>query len=417
MKRTRLLAVIAPVVFAPLVYAGDEECCTSVTQKGSLLVFPSVEVEWRPGGAISVDTVIHIANDYFEDVAVQLYFVNGDLPMDAVFAGDPPQLVSEAEPGWNFADCQFDLTADQATSWSAVSGMPGGCQPFTVLDPDGRPNPERSLGYRMLRGYVLAWAVDSAGEEISWNHLSGYAMSVNYHEVAASEYEAYAFQVRDSELGSPSDARPGLLLLNGREYDALPDTLLWSFEAAGVSRIFDLGGVVSSNTDLTLMPMEADFREVGFERVITTARYDIWNENERRFSGTQHDLTCWRQQLISEYPSPNHLVLTNLQTNHGKARIRGLGGVNCGSPNLPVPIIGVAQRDLMFGVVCAGTALSSSTLVGQGCETGAILFDPAGGAGGASSLGTNVLDGSDRRESEEKRAGRTNASTKVERGN
>jgi len=403
-------------VFSADLLAGNERPLTNVSQKGSLLLFPSVQVGWRPNGEIFLDTAIELLNDYTQDVRVQLYFVNGDPPMEQVIAGDPPEIVSQAEPGWNFSDCMIKLTANQVASWSAARGMAGGCAPFTVLDPDGRPDPERSAGHRMLRGYVLAWAVNNAGEEIRWNHLSGHATTLDYHEIAASEYAPYAFRVRSGQTGAPSDARPGLLLLNGREYDALPDTLLWTFEAAGVSRIFDLAGVVSSNTDLTLMPVESDFRHDGFERVTTTARYDIWNENEQRFSGTQHELTCWHQKLLSEYPSPNHLVLSNLQTNRGKARIRGVGGTNCGSASLPAPIVGVAERALMFAVTCAGTAKSSATLKGEGCESGAVLFDPSGLADNGLQAVVGVSGRSNRTGSGGKKAARTSSPTSAERG-
>ncbi len=393
LKRASLLRVVPFVVLAPALCSGGDNFRTSVSQKGSLLLFPSVEIQWRPDGNVSIDTFIHIANDYPEDVEVQLYFVNGDPPRDAVYAGDPPQVIVAAEPGWNFVDCQFKLTGNQTTSWSAVNGMAGGCQPFTILDDDGRPDGERSPGFRMLRGYVMAWAVDSAGEEISWNHLSGYALSVDYHEIGASEYGAYAFQALRSERGAPSGGDPGMLLLDGQEYDAVPDTLLWSFEAAGVSRIIEgLGGTLSSNTELTLMPVVADFRNNGLALATTTARYDIWNENERRFSGTQHDITCWHQSLISRYPAPNHLILSNLQTNHGKARIRGVAGGGPGSPNVAMPLLGVAQRFSMFGVVCAGFGLSSKTLIGMGFESGTIAYDPIGAGGDELQADSGVLD-------------------------
>ena len=56
----------------------------------------------------------------------------------------------------------------------------------------GRPAQDGS-GERVLRGMVLAWAVDSMGSEIRWNHLKGDAVIVNYAKTAAWEYSAWAF--------------------------------------------------------------------------------------------------------------------------------------------------------------------------------------------------------------------------------
>ncbi|MBU0719411.1 MAG: hypothetical protein KJ749_14280, partial [Planctomycetes bacterium] len=55
----------------------------AVAMKGSLVIFPKVEVRWDGYGNVIQDTFIDLTNDYSEDVLVQMYFVNGDAPAAA----------------------------------------------------------------------------------------------------------------------------------------------------------------------------------------------------------------------------------------------------------------------------------------------------------------------------------------------
>lgn len=348
---------------------------TDVSKKGSLLVYPAVEIEWNAAGEVVLDTIFTITNDYFDEVRVQLYYVNGDAPRDAIIAGDPPVIISDAEPGWNFADCEFTLTADQSLFWSLATGSPQGCQPFAVIDPDGRPDPDGITGRRVLRGFVLAWAVDAEGREIKWNHLSGGATTIDYELTSAWEYGPYAFAANSLDHGQQTDDRPGQLILNGREYDAPYDVLILTFDAAGASHSTGNGITVSSDTDLTLHLIEADLRDENFGLVNTLVRYDIWNMNERRFSGTQHPLTCWHQRLFSDLGLPNNFLRSVLQTDRGKTRIHGLPQEDCSPRFLPAAVLGVARTKLAFSGQTSGQESTSETLIGSGCEEAAILYD------------------------------------------
>jgi hypothetical protein len=97
--------------------------------------------------------------------------------------------------------------------------------------------------------------------------------------------------------------------------------------------------------------------------------------NERRFSGTQHPVTCWWQRLLSRYAPPNNFLRVNLQTDNGKARINGVTGEVCDDVNhLPAPMLGVIRNRIVFSA-STGVASAASGLIGQGCESGAILYD------------------------------------------
>ena len=360
------------------------------SKKGSLLIYSKVEIKWNMVGAqyvVAQDTFLDLTNDYPGTVFVMLQFINGDPPLEAVYTGDPGTLVERAHLGWNSVDCQIMLTQNEPTYWSALTGLPGGCQPFTVLDPGnppGRPDLDGPAGSRVLRGYVLAWAVgifdavDPVFEEIRWNHLKGDAVIVNYATTTAWEYNAYAFQAVTAMHGYPTDTVPGQLLLDGIEYDTCFDTLLLDFYATGSQALSNGGRVVSVDTDLTLFPVSADLRQETEGPVLTKANFDIWNMEEVLMSSMDRCITCWDQTLLSNYDAPNYFLLQNLQTDKGKARINGIASpVVCGDESEDAALLGVAKKVLAFSGACTGLAEAGMTLVGMGEEDATILYDIA----------------------------------------
>jgi hypothetical protein len=324
--------------------------------------------------------------------------VNGDPELDPVFAGTPPVLVTEGEPGCNWVDCGIVLTPDQPIYWSAASGNPAGCQPFSVLDPDagngpGRPDlnaadPDSS---RVLRGFIVVWAVSAAGNEIVWNHLSGKVTIVNYLNESAWEYDAWAFQARGSAHGEALPT-PGVLHLDGVEYDMAFDMLLFDFMAVGSTALSTPDDSVTVDTHLTLHPVSADLRQETDGPITTKAHFDVWNMNERKFSGTERCITCWDQTLLSNYGPPQTFFQTNLQSDKGKARINGLRADRCdencfdhadGLDELfglefvcsqPAALLGVAAKVLHFNGG-SEVAEAGSNLVGMGLESATIRYD------------------------------------------
>ncbi len=406
---------------------------TSSTEKGSLLVFPDIEIKWDAAGRLIQDTVVTLHNDYPADVDVKVYFVNGDEPLEEVFIGFPIMRLDEAEPGWNTADCRFQLTSKQPTYWSAANGRNGVCQSFGVLDPPalfdlpGRPDPETNGETRVLRGFMIAFAIGlrdvamspypdpiaadnwppvQIWQEINWNHLSGSAMVVNYQDSAVFEYGAYAFSANKSNRGEPTDEYPGRLLLDGFEYEHVFDQLLLDFYAPGSTTLSRRAGAgpgivpVSLDTDLTLLPMWIDVRQDNEGPFTVKAEVEIFNQNESKFSGTRKCITCWNQTLLSEYVDedsiPNHFVLTTLGTDKGQARITSVFSDECRGafPNVagvpeqppimllsPGPFLGVTNKILSFN---AGERIehAGTTLPGSGTRNGVIVYDvviPPGG--------------------------------------
>lgn len=420
-------------------YLGDDtECNTnscnadqrlSTVKKGSLLVFPGIELRWAAsavagGGGdpvLTQDTILTLVNDFTRDVKVKLYFVNGDAPTAAIYADDLETiLVERAHRGWNQVDCAIDLTANESTYLVMSNGV-GGCQRFSILDPGtppGRPNVDPEGG-RILRGFVIAFAVDADQNEISYNHLSGHADIIDYELRSAWEYQAYAFQAINPSTGTWTDGTPGELSLDGVEYDYAFNTLLFDFFAVGSTAYSTDDVTVMLDTDLTLMPMDIDLRQDSCGPVTTKAHFDIWNANEDFRSGTTRCITCWDQTLLSAYGVDNNFILADLGTDKGKARIDGVESFECDNlfvpPTLddailqwllqndrvcemdfnvaggsPQPIdccsytindsqssalLGVAAKILSFSGAATGKTWAGMNLVGAGQQRGQILFD------------------------------------------
>lgn len=343
-------------------------------QKGSLLVFPKVELKWSSAGDLIQDTFLSIENDFPQGVKVHWHFVHGDPPADAVFSG--PVMIERAHPGWNHFDAQIQLTTNQPSYASLSTGSPLGVQPFSILDPGvppGRPDADGAPGDRVLRGYAVAWAVDlTTDEEISWNHLSGSVTIVNYGTLGAWKYNAYAFQAESAALGDPTDGVPGQLLLDGVEYSTLPDEVIVDFYAEGAI-IQSLGSAPATMAnDLTLLPFPLDLRQDSDGPTVTKATFTVWNENGVQFSGSQKCVSFWDETMLANYQAPNHFTLAAVTTNKVRARINGAASVTCSS-SVDAPILGVLSKKLDFGAGVSDTV--GSTLTGLGDQASIILYD------------------------------------------
>ncbi|MCP4590027.1 MAG: hypothetical protein GY842_04735, partial [bacterium] len=214
MARKLVLATLAcAVLMAPAaVFAADR---VSASEKGSILIYPKIELRWDSTGNLIQDTFIDLTNDHQDLVEMKGYYVNGDGPLDADPGATPPE---RAHKGWNSKGFSFDLTGNQPSYWSAATGQPGPDQAvakFTSLDPgspNGRPDPDGSSD-RVLRGYLIVWATTDTGEEIRWNHLKGDAVIINYMAGAAWEYTTFAYATGTNNVanGAETDGTPGQL--------------------------------------------------------------------------------------------------------------------------------------------------------------------------------------------------------------
>jgi hypothetical protein len=274
-----------------------------------------------------------------------------------------------------------------------------------VLDSDGpgRPDPETSGAERILRGYVVMWAVrfneaENIWEEIRWNHLKGDAVLVNYANRTAWEYNAWSASARcglqgdslldcvlrdDNGTCCEAEVIPGQLDLDGFQYDIAFGSLLLDFYASGTTALSGGNVTASVNTDLTLHPVTLDLRQDGGGPVLTKVEAEIWNENENKFSGTRRCICCWDQTLLSDWSRseaiPNHFLLNALGTDKGTARLTGVAsfecdyGEICGIEPRRVPIAGFNGLDLSRDASLLGLATKFIAFSG-----GVVKYDTAG---------------------------------------
>lgn len=340
-----LVSVLCPTILMSSAALAQVQDRVSATEKGSLIYISDVELKWNAAGALTQDTFIQLTNDNTTGVNVQMYFIQGDLPL----AAQPPQPAPPAPPvaiterahlGCNWIDNSIYLTANQPTYWSAATGQPGvgGLSPWSVLDPagiggPGRPDldPGAPAGSRYLRGFIILWAVDNNNKPISWNHLAANATIVNYGQGSAFEYNGWSIQVvaaintGDVVPGAFTAGSPplGKLVMDGVSYAKVFDLLLMNFQAVGATA-FSGPKLVTSNTDLTLHLVTHDLRENNRGPSYTKAKFDVWNQNENKFSNAERCIVCWYQALLGTWaPNANHFLRQNLQTDVGKARIDG----------------------------------------------------------------------------------------------
>lgn len=218
----------------------------STSTKGSLLIYPKVEVKWNAQGKVIQDTFIQVNNDNRNaGVHVNMLWINGN---------DPNLCDSE--------HFDTDFTHQQAVWFSAALGTPLGAVPFPLVAPRIPDTDPRNPGGTRVHGALLIWAVDLTGKEIKWNHLFGEATIVNYKLAAAIDYNAYAFRaIAGADDGALLLEPYGTLDLNAIEYDMPANTLVFPFFAVdaviyptngGKFRVLDI--------DIALMPLLRDYR-------------------------------------------------------------------------------------------------------------------------------------------------------------
>lgn len=200
----------------------------NTTQKGSLLIFPRIDVSDYK------DTIIRITDDYAKPVQLKCYFMDIDK---------------------NKVDFEVKLTMNQPFWFSASSGegtLP--VQPFPKF-----PNPY--TGEINYTGELKCWAVSYDGaNQISWNHLVGSATIYDYHSGQAAEYNAWGFEALAAQ-GSIV-GHPGRLNLDGMSYDKCPRTLIGQFAPTGDDNEIQYGDWIRGSTvQLSVASCTQDLRQ------------------------------------------------------------------------------------------------------------------------------------------------------------
>jgi hypothetical protein len=305
------------------------------SQKGSLLVFPKVQVEIADNGTVWFDTIITIGNDHSLDVNLECFWVDAEQKT---------------------ADFMFTLTGYQPTWFKASDGL--GSHGWGV-SPFGPGNKE---------GELKCWAMavnEATMEEYQalFNHLYGTAILVDLRNAASLEYSAYAFKghypdssgVYKTRLGST-----GTLVLDNNypspSYDTGSAYITFNFVTTPPP---GSNAPTASKTELTLVPLRQDLRQDRLP-TCTKAKFDVWNENEVKLTGAYQCIKCWFEGSLERIGIDKDPVsgrptgylgvnfsYRSLHTYMGRARVTSVASTQCRNIFLANdPLDAAKKRDL-----------------------------------------------------------------------
>jgi hypothetical protein len=242
----------------------------NTSQKGSLLIWPGITT------SDGFDTIIMLANDNSVGTTIKCYWMN------------------DWQEVWDF---EFPITGNQPVWFKASDGSGGPASNSINAFGDDQVGE--------LKCFAISFpAADGALEQqVAWNHLYGSAIVFNASNGIAFEYPAWAFTARGNVATGAAVGAPGTMLLTGGgagTYDACPAYLIYNFfaEDGNVTKVTP--GTYFDDSYLALSPCYQDLRQDRLP-TCTKAKFDIWNENERKLTGTYHCVKCWFEGDLDDF--------------------------------------------------------------------------------------------------------------------
>lgn len=243
---------------------------TNGEQKGSLIFWPRIDL--TPGKT----TVISLTNDGNSAVDVKCYYMDANKER---------------------VDFQLELSKNDTERWE--------------INPDSFPG-------TTYKGLLVCWAqvVTTEGGQpdypISWNHLFGKAIIVDYNEgsteaKAISEYNAWAFKSPKAALSRlDTETTSGTLALDGVNYDTCPKTLMGTFVGQDPSQrsIALDGATISPIRDLlTVATCSQDLRQE-YRLLTTKLAFDVFDDVEGKYTNAWECSDSWHETYLGEQNSP-----------------------------------------------------------------------------------------------------------------
>lgn len=322
----------------------------STSKKGSLLVFPLINVE------PNADTTIEISNDYTATVHVECKYINE----------------------WKGrVDFDFDLTSKQTVSWS-VGSMVGDQVNPPPFPTDGK-YPEFGS---TRRGELICYAVSpDLRNQVTWNHLHGNAVVTATG--SSFRYNPWAFQALDA-AGAPNTAvnvpigTPGNIRLEGlpNTYDACPAYNITTFMPNGAI----LPPLASVANFFSFSGCRQDLRQDYYVYRTKLQFEKVWNSYEQGFSGAyscQDSVGTVNLKVDPKVVQGSNFDYTTLRTANARYQVQGVKSSQCPKSTWNVGLLGVHVMQVNNG---ASTVLVGSNMHGAGSQTGFVLWDPSTGA-------------------------------------
>jgi hypothetical protein len=326
----------------------------NTSQKGSLLIFPNIDVS--PGW----DTIVRISNDANTGVDLTCYYIN------------------ERKGRRDF---HLRLTRKQPI-WFSVKNH-SGTYPVAQFPTNGTFT---AFGADPFRGALLCWATDAAlSTQISHNHLSGNATVVVSEEEdtdqGAYTYPSWNFTARNVAAGA-AVGTPGRLDLTGVDgaYDACPSYLIGHFSPAfaEVETGSGAGSELVFENALSVLSCNQDLRQ-DFIVHLTKLQLQVWNEQEVKLTGAHEcaDSTKWFELYEGTDVGRENFHYDVVQSAAAQVKVRGIASTQCVLPGRPSENSGLVGV-LLTGMVSRITedfALVGTPLNGAGAQAGFILWD------------------------------------------
>jgi hypothetical protein len=337
----------------------------NTSQKGSLLIFPLINVDTQD----SSNTLIEISNDSATSpVHLECFYVNERKGR---------------------VDFDFTLSPKATASWEVLTGS--GDIPAPAFPTGGNFSPGNPR-----KGELVCFAINPGStNQIAFNHLTGTATVIALADTDARQtrqafrYNPWSFIARSASglpaLDNVLQGPAGDLQLTGGgdgTYDACPMYNIVNFVPNGAT----LNGVTTIDNDLSVVSCNQDLRQ-DFLLHLTKLQFTVWNVNEHSFSGSY---IC--ADSVTSVPlgpadrSPTLINGTNfdfaiLRTDNARYMVQGVPSTQCPGPpaSQTEGLLGVATASLQLG---AGAGVEDqevgSTTQGAGMLPGFVLWDPAG---------------------------------------
>ncbi|ADJ29527.1 hypothetical protein [Nitrosococcus watsonii] len=422
MKRYTLIlgtAVAASLLSTPLL-ALDR---ANTSQKGSLLVFPKVDVSGNH------NTLIRIQNDYSDSVSLKCYWKNGtkflrDFQLE--LTKFQPIWISAKDGGGTYAVPPFPVYQPAVEGQDAVPYQPEETDPDTgaVITPSQPAQPAipaqpaqninqdylDKIGYTIdengdispsgssevglpanatTAGELQCWAV-GAGGEIRWNHLAGSATVVDATKGTAYDYNAWGFRCLVGGNGEECVvADAGRLDLDGAEYEACPKKLMGHFSPAD-EEIVD--GVFVTQNELTIASCNQDLDVANQQFHFTMLSFNVWNEQEVKYTGASQCMDSWHSGLLGEMQNNGeHFTAESLMSKVARFKVKGFKSTTCEQADdedtyevdesivtEDAGLLGVMATTYEFGTGTGFYDETGTSLRGVGNMNGFIAYDSDG---------------------------------------
>jgi len=367
MKGTWKIATAASV--AGLLAAGSAlgaQNVANTNQKGSLLIFPLINIDQR--GREAKDTIIEISNDGTSRIHVECLYVN------------------ERKDRANF---DFHLTGKQTVSWDVLTQDGDQVQPVQFPTDRGAPphagNP--------FRGILVCFATNQAREfQVAWNHLTGTATVINLNDRTARQsrqgfkYNAWAFAARNESGLAPDNntfahGEPGRLELSGANaagaYDGCPAYNIANFMPNGAR----LGNLATLNNNLSIASCNQDLRET-YNKHNTKLEFTVWNSFENSFTGAHVCVDSVATVALGEFnrklEQGSNFDFSTVRTPNARFQVRGVSATPpCPFQTEVSGLLGVLESEVAIAGSQRSDASIGDTLHGAGVLPGYVLWDPA----------------------------------------